>query len=89
MLLSTIPKKALMKHKKPAPGSFLLLILSTAASLMFLSFSPSPTTELVILSGSKHATQYRFIEDMVNIVSPSLNMKLVNKESKGTAENFN
>lgn len=78
-----------MKYKKLALGSFLLLILSTAASLMFLSFSPSPATELVILSGSKHATQYRFVEDIVNIVSPSLNLKLVNKESKGAADNFN
>jgi len=67
-----------MKHKK----SFLL-------SLMLLAFSSVVFGQLTILSGSKQATQYRFAEDIKNFVAPSLDFKVVNKETNGSSDNFN
>lgn len=67
-----------MKHKK----SFLL-------SLLLLAISPVVFGQLTILSGSKQATQYRFAEDITTIVAPSLDFKVVNKETNGSSDNFN
>src|ERR1044071_2455218 len=78
-----------MKHKKIIFGSLMLLAFSSLASLMLLSFSPGAVDQLTILSGSKQATQYRFVQDIETIVAPSLDFKIVNKETKGAADNFN
>ena len=67
-----------MKHKK----SFLL-------SLMLLAFSSVVFGQMTILSGSKQATQYRFAEDIATIVAPSLDFKVINKETNGSSDNFN
>ena len=44
---------------------------------------------MTILSGSKQATQYRYVEDIANIVGPFLDFKIVNQETKGSSDNFN
>lgn len=68
-----------MKLKK----SFLLSL-----SMLF-SFSTVVFGQLTILSGSKNATQYRYAEDIEKIVGPSLDFKVVNKETNGSSDNFN
>jgi len=67
-----------MKHKK-----------SLLLSLMLLAFSSVVFGQMTILSGSKQATQYRFAEDIATIVAPSLDFKVVNKETNGSSDNFN
>jgi TRAP transporter TAXI family solute receptor len=67
-----------MKHKK-----------SILFSLMLLAFSSVVFGQMTILSGSKQATQYRYAEDIANIVGPSLDFKIVNQETKGSSDNFN
>jgi TRAP transporter TAXI family solute receptor len=67
-----------MKHKK-----------SLLLSLMLLAFSSVVLGQMTILSGSKQATQYRFAEDIATIVAPSLDFKIVNKETNGSSDNFN
>lgn len=66
-----------MKHK------------SLLLSLMLLAFSSVVFGQMTILSGSKQATQYRFAEDIATIVAPSLDFKVVNKETNGSSDNFN
>lgn len=44
--------------------------------------------QLTILSGSKQSTYYRYIQDIADIVGPSLDFKILNQESKGVAYNF-
>jgi uncharacterized protein len=43
--------------------------------------------QITILSGSKHATQYRCVDDLAKIVAPSLEFKIENKETQGSSEN--
>lgn len=77
-----------MKNKKIIFGSLVFFLFTSLGSLMLLSFLSGPATQLAILSGSKNATQYRFVEDIVTIVAPTLDFKIVNKESRGAANNF-
>lgn len=62
---------------------------SLLLSLMLLAFSSVVFGQMTILSGSKQATQYRFAEDIATIVAPSLDFKVVNKETNGSSDNFN
>ncbi len=66
-----------MKHK------------SLFLTLMLLAFSSVVFGQMTILSGSKQATQYRFAEDIATIVAPSLDFKVINKETNGSSDNFN
>ncbi|MBK6482232.1 MAG: hypothetical protein IPG01_03650 [Chitinophagaceae bacterium] len=77
-----------MKNRKIILGSLMLFVSSTFGVLMLLSFLSHPVTQLTILSGSKNATQYRFVEDIVTIAGPTLDFKIVNKETRGVASNF-
>jgi TRAP transporter TAXI family solute receptor len=56
-------------------------------ALMILAFSAGSFGQMTILSGSKQATQYRCVEDIATIVAPSLDFKIVNKETKGSSDN--
>lgn len=77
-----------MKNKKIILGSLMLLLFSSLGSLMLLSFLSGPVSQMTILSGSKNATQYRFVEDIATIVAPTLDFKIINKETRGAANNF-
>jgi TRAP-type uncharacterized transport system substrate-binding protein len=57
-------------------------------ALMFVAFSSVAFGQLTILSGSKQATQYRYAQDIVSIVGPSLDFKILNQDTKGAAYNM-
>ncbi|MBK9730397.1 MAG: TAXI family TRAP transporter solute-binding subunit [Chitinophagaceae bacterium] len=77
-----------MRNKKIISGTLVLLFFSSLGTLLLLSFLPRPASQMTILSGSKNATQYRFVQDIINIVAPTLDFKIQNKETEGVAYNF-
>src|SRR4051812_9020045 len=58
----------------------------TIAFLVLFAFSFRAFAQMTILSGSKQATQYRLVQDMQTIFAPDV--KITNKESSGSAYNF-
>ena len=56
--------------------------------LNLFAFSITAVGQLTILSGSNDATQYRFVQDIATIVAPSLDFKIVNKETNGASSNL-
>jgi TRAP transporter TAXI family solute receptor len=59
------------------------------ASLLLLTFSSVAFGQLTILSGLDQASQYSLVQDMSTVLSDSLGFKIVNKDTKGVADNFN
>jgi TRAP-type uncharacterized transport system substrate-binding protein len=62
---------------------------SILGSLVLLALSSMAFGQLTILSGSDQATQFRLVQDIEAFVGPSLGFAIVNKETKGVADNFN
>lgn len=66
-----------MKNTKNIFTSLILLALSTCAF-----------GQMAILSGSKEATQYRYVQDIVSVVGPTLSFEITNEGTLGAAANF-
>jgi TRAP transporter TAXI family solute receptor len=58
------------------------------AAVMFLAFPTFGFSQMTILSGPKKATQYSLVQDLTTIVAPSLDFKIVNRETDGASYNL-